>query len=254
MRARKTSNQGFGGDRTGDGDSAMLTTEDLRAVVLTRADPGVSVFMTTHVAGREVSQDPIRLRKLLDQGADDLLRRGYRRPDVEDLLAPAMVLTRDERFWRHQDHGLALFLAPGAMRWWHVPIELGETVMVGRYFHIKPLLPLLSLRGRDYAEAQERLEQNLGEGNGRATAAASEAVTAAHDGRVDTLFLRQGAALWGRYEENTNRVIAHAEPLPGDEDLLDWAAAETLLKHGQVSVIAEDTLPRVRDAAALLRY
>ena len=40
----------------------------------------------------------------------------WRRPEVEDFLGPAESLVGDEEFWRHQQQGLAVFLAPSLSR------------------------------------------------------------------------------------------------------------------------------------------
>jgi hypothetical protein len=52
-----------------------------------------------------------------------------------------------ERFWRHRQRGLALFLAPGFIRIHKLPITVPEEVILGSHFHIKPLLPLLDDAG-----------------------------------------------------------------------------------------------------------
>jgi hypothetical protein len=386
----------------------MITTDDLQALMAAEANRAVSIFMPTHVAGREIRQDPIRLRKLIEDAAGQLTAVGCRRPEAEALLAPAMRLTEDGDFWRHQDRGLAIFLAPGLFRHFRVPAEFGEKVVVGRHFHLKPLLPLLeahrrflvlaisagrarifdanplgmaelqnlslpagvaaisaetvyentrqtnpapgagrggpggvaktqnlgedpeeqrkaqlveylrrvasalqqrlagdrrpivlaaqpeiqghfraiarlasllpqpldinpdalderALHRRAYdlvkpifddsrAAAQRQAEQLLGEEDARATADAAEIVAAAHDGRIDTLFLAPDAELWGRYDENRRQVIAHDQRQAEDDDLLDYAATLTLLKGGHVTVMPKTAIPGAGLAAALLRY
>jgi hypothetical protein len=61
-----------------------------------------------------------------------------------------------------------------------------------------------------------------------------EIVIAANDGRVDTLFLDRSHARWGHFDPAKRRVDVHAEPKPGDEDLVDLAVAETLARGGSV--------------------
>ena len=70
----------------------MITTDDLRALMSVELGPAVSLFMPTHVAGREIRQDPIRLRKLIEDAARQLTAAGQRRPEAEALLAPAARL------------------------------------------------------------------------------------------------------------------------------------------------------------------
>jgi hypothetical protein len=66
-----------------------------------------------------------------------------RGPEIADLLEPARRLVDDESFWRYQDQGLAIFLAPDFDRVHKLPIEVAEELVVGSRFHIRPLLPLV---------------------------------------------------------------------------------------------------------------
>jgi hypothetical protein len=57
------------------------------------AQPAVSLYLPTHVAGREIRQDGIRLKKLLAQTADRL-HAEWRRSETDAFLAPAASLVR----------------------------------------------------------------------------------------------------------------------------------------------------------------
>jgi hypothetical protein len=46
----------------------------------------------------------------------------------------------------------------------------------------------------------------------------------------------------------------HADPVPGDVDLLDYAAVMTLRQGGQVRLVERPALPPKAPAAAILRY
>jgi hypothetical protein len=124
----------------------MFSRSDLDELVVTEAQPAVSIYLPTHVAGREIRQDPIRLKNLLSSAADRLAAH-RRKPEINALLASAQALVGDDDFWRHQDEGLAVFLAPGFHRVVKLPISVPEQMMVGGYFYIKPLLPLFEDAG-----------------------------------------------------------------------------------------------------------
>ena len=49
--------------------------------------------------------------------------------------------------WRHQQQGLAVFLAPGFNHIHKLPIPVPEESFLGDHFHFKPLLPLLEDAG-----------------------------------------------------------------------------------------------------------
>jgi hypothetical protein len=89
-------------------------------------------------------------------------------------------------------------------------------------------------------------------GRGTAMSRLGEALRAAYDGRVDTLFVRRGAQRWGRFVVEKRKAEEHSEAQPGDQDLLDLAAAQTLLMGGTVFVV--DAVPGSGDLAAVVRY
>lgn len=88
----------------------------------------------------------------------------------------------------------------------------------------------------------------------RAKTRPDEVVRAARWGRLDTLILGEGQHVWGRFDEQADRVETHREPQAGDDDLLDRAALETLLNGGEVKVVDRDHVPGGGYVAAILRY
>lgn len=121
----------------------MLTRPDLMSLAEAEPRPGVSIFLPTHLRGREIRQDPVRLKNLLAEAGGGLARAGLQPAAAEALLAPATALVEDYAFWQHQDRGLALFLGDGPMRLHRLPIGPAEEVVVGPAFRLAPLLPLL---------------------------------------------------------------------------------------------------------------
>lgn len=91
-------------------------------------------------------------------------------------------------------------------------------------------------------------------GTGQATADVPEAVLAAHHGRVEVLFVATGLLVWGGCDPGANTASVHPEPAPGDEDLLDLAAIQTILNGGTVYAVAPDQVPEQAPLAAVLRY
>jgi hypothetical protein len=106
------------------------------------------------------------------------------------------------------------------------------------------------LREREKAEAQYR--QLLG--TGRATNRVAEALSGATQGRVATLFVPVGVHRWGSFDAYEQKLETHAEPQPGDEDLLDLAALQTLAHGGTVYAVKPEQMPDHTQAAAILRY
>jgi hypothetical protein len=392
-----------------------LTIDDLRELTRKLNELCISIYMPTHRAGREVQQDPIRLKNLLGETEERLIAGGLRTPEAQDLLEPAQNLLWNSLFWQHQSDGLAIFLSSEVFRYYRLPFNFEALVVVTDRFHVKPLLPLLSGDGRFYvlalsqneirllqgtrysvsevnlehvpeslpeilkwddpekqlqfhtttrtpggervrptvkrkrpaifhghgvASADDpkdhiaryfhRVDEGLGEvlGGTRAplvlagvdyllpiyqgantyphlvdegiegnpeelsaeelherawaivhplfltaqeeaaaqyrqlAGAGSEqtsndlkqVVPAAYHGRVETLFVAIGLQQWGSFDPHTSVVSLHEEAQPGDEDLLDYAAVQTLLNGGTVYAVESEKVPYEAPLAAVFRY
>jgi hypothetical protein len=131
-------------------DELMSTYAELRSVLADSQAPAVSIFVPTHRAGQEIRQDPIRLKNLVNQAQDQLIKEGTRPAEARSLLEPLAGLMEDAAFWRHQTGGLALFRSPDVFRTYRLPFQVGEFVAVSDRFYIKPLLPLLMHDARFY--------------------------------------------------------------------------------------------------------
>jgi len=92
-------------------------------------------------------------------------------------------------------------------------------------------------------------------GTPRASSDLEEVVLAAADGRVDTLFFDSGVQRWGRFDAASRELEVHPSRQPGDEDLVDLAAAETVFRGGRVFPIrAGDGVAPLGPVAAVFRY
>jgi Bacterial archaeo-eukaryotic release factor family 7 len=91
-------------------------------------------------------------------------------------------------------------------------------------------------------------------GTRQTTTDVAEAVLAAHHGRIEVLFVAVDVQGWGRFDPEKDRVDVHESPEPGDEDLLDLSAIQTLLKGGTVYAVPPEGVPDQALVAAVLRY
>ena len=103
-------------------------------------------------------------------------------------------------------------------------------------------------------KAFEKFEQLHGQHSELATTDVIAAVKAAKFGQVESLFVPLGMQIWGRYDDEKNEVILASEPGLEHEDLLDFAAAETILNSGQVFAVPPEQMPGDGNLAAILRY
>jgi hypothetical protein len=81
-----------------------------------------------------------------------------------------------------------------------------------------------------------------------------ETLQAASTGRVATLFMVAGRRAWGSFDAGRQQVTVHQDRRPGDEDLVDVAARETLAHGGEVVAADESEMPPDATLAAVLRY
>jgi hypothetical protein len=91
-------------------------------------------------------------------------------------------------------------------------------------------------------------------GRGLASAKLEEVLAAAHDGRVDTLFVRWDGEAWGKYDEATRRLVTREQPSASDVELLDQACRWTFQNSGTVYVTQETDMMVDSRAAAIFRY
>lgn len=102
--------------------------------------------------------------------------------------------------------------------------------------------------------AMRQFERLNGKQSGLASDDLKTVVKAAKYGRVDTLFVPLGIQQWGRFEPDNNQVLLEEEPSLENEDLLDFAATQTILNSGQVYALQPEELPGKGELAAILRY
>jgi len=126
----------------------LLTGTDLEALAVPdEQGTHVSLFMPTHRSGSELEADPLRWKNLVRGVASVLAARGERKPDIDELLAPAWELHADSSAWEHMSDGLAVFLRPGWTRVYRVPADVPEVAGVGDRFVVGPLLRVLASDG-----------------------------------------------------------------------------------------------------------
>lgn len=145
---------------------SRFSRDELQALTSTDRRPSVSLYMPTHRAGKEIRQDPIRLKNLISQATDQLSALSMEETQIEKLLEFANALPQNEvdTFWQHGSDGLAVFLQEGFSRGYRLPISFDELVVVADRFHVKPLLPYLQGDGHFYLLAVSSKHVRLFEG------------------------------------------------------------------------------------------
>lgn len=107
-----------------------------------------------------------------------------------------------------------------------------------------------------FQQAQQQAAEHYRELNGtdKISHNLEETVPAAYYGRVEQLFVAVGVQQWGKFDPDANQIQVHTDAQPGDEDLLDSAAIQTLLNGGTVYAVEPDQVPEEAPLAAVFRY
>lgn len=110
-----------------------------------------------------------------------------------------------------------------------------------------------------FLEDRRRAAERYGDmlGAGRASNSYQDILPAAHDGRVDTLFVARGVRLWGTYDPKSREIRLQEDQtgqLNGGEDLLDLAAVQAFLNGGKVYAVPQQEVPDGHAMAAVFRY
>jgi hypothetical protein len=81
-----------------------------------------------------------------------------------------------------------------------------------------------------------------------------EILPAASSGRIESLFVAIDQEQWGVFDPVRNTLHLHKDAKFGDDDLLDLAATQTLLHHGEVYAVEQTEMPDTTPVAAVFRY
>lgn len=123
---------------------------DINELLERQRMPCVSLYMPTHRVSEQKRQDPLRLKNLVRQAEHALENSGTKPARARELLEPLVGLIQDYSFWKAQSEGLAIFVSPDTLRYYHLPFPFNELIVTGNHFHFKPLIPLMSEDGMFY--------------------------------------------------------------------------------------------------------
>jgi hypothetical protein len=140
----------------------LFTNHQLEELLADRVGPCAAVYLpTTRGGGKE---GPVRWKRLLRRVQDHLVAAGMPIPVARKFVKPMRELATNADFWHHQSDGCACFLGNDFFRVYRLPTKFDEIVVVGRHFHVAPLLPFVQDDGRFYVLALSRNSVRLLQG------------------------------------------------------------------------------------------
>ncbi len=117
---------------------------EIETLIQVQQWPAISIYMPVSRIGDP--QDSLRYKNFVTQMEARLIHQGMRSTEARNLLESELYLAKDASYWKHLGaDGLAVFLSPEALFRHPLPNPVSERMLVGRRFHVRPLLPLLKV-------------------------------------------------------------------------------------------------------------
>jgi len=141
---------------------AIITKKEFLKLSETHDAFCASIYIPTHRAGfDEQKQDTIQLKTQAQEMNKKLVAKGMNQAEAERMMEPLNTLISDTEFWRHQSDGLALFLTPGSVTYFAVPLSFEANNHLGSNFYLKPLLPMFTGNGMFFVLALQADDTSL---------------------------------------------------------------------------------------------
>lgn len=120
----------------------MLTKEKFEDLANFNNNPCISILIPTMRSGQDVleGKDSLQLKTQWKNAKKELEARNVDAKKMEELESKISSLIEDKQFWRHQKDGLAVFLAPGFMERFTLPVAFEPFTYVSDHFYLKPLV------------------------------------------------------------------------------------------------------------------
>lgn len=139
----------------------ILTRKKFEELINSEEEWCISIYMPTCRMGPDIKQNPIRYKQCIREAEDKLFNMGLSKSEVGSILLSASDLIDETTFWQNQTEGLAIFITPEEMNYYHLPFEVKEQVVISDKFYTKPLLPLFTADGQFYILALSKNEVRL---------------------------------------------------------------------------------------------
>ena len=101
-------------------------------------------------------------------------------------------------------------------------------------------------------EAVDQYKQLIS--SGRTSNRVRKIILAAYHGQIELLFVVPDFKQWGTFDPSRDEIHLHKKEKTGDEDLLEFAAIQTLLNGGTVYMVGAEKMPDSDPLAAVFRY
>jgi len=116
------------------------TLPEIRALIATRADVCVSIYVSTTPHTQQVAASRIAFGNQAKAALDQLDAAAFDKRRRALLEAEFSALREDDAFWNLQAHSLAVLAIPDSVRTFRLATAATDMAQVSDRFHLKPLL------------------------------------------------------------------------------------------------------------------
>jgi hypothetical protein len=198
------------------------------------AGPGVMFGTNTEAEGK--GEYLHHFFKQVNDGVIGLLRGQEKTPLVLCGVDEVLAVYRSVNTWENTpEEGVRG--APNGLR--------------GGEMHARAIEVLQRAKDKDLGNSLTQHDRQAGE---VAQAGVDALVQFAYEGRILHLFAAEQASVLGWFDEGQFRARAHQAERPGDEDLINAAAVQTIVHSGRVHVMPQALVPGNRPMACIARY
>ena len=134
-----------------------LSRSEFKKLAEVKETTCISIYMPAEKAGAETRKNPIRFKNLLREAREKLEQLDESNREVAEILDSAQSYIENYDFWQHQDSGLAFFINAEGIKYYRLPYNFEQSVMLSDRFNLKPLLPVITNDNKFYLLA---LSQN----------------------------------------------------------------------------------------------
>ena len=130
----------------------IVSKEEFSELGNFQGDNCVSIYIPTHSTGLAVNEryDQIVFKNNLQKARSELIQKGVDVREIEAILSQGFELLQNEEFWNAQNQGLAVFLSKNFFKFYKLPLQVTEELLVNSSFLLNQLLPVMERRHRYY--------------------------------------------------------------------------------------------------------
>jgi len=120
--------------------SALQSTTRLDELANHNQSESISIVMPTERSGRQVQQNAIRFKNLLNDVVDQFVSMGNSQHTAEERITELREYQRDDTFWQHQSEGLALYFCGGQLTTVQLQHSPEPLVTIADHYFITPVV------------------------------------------------------------------------------------------------------------------